>query len=86
MTDNVKHKPATPLPFVTTSCDEEFRANAEEGRKYRAEQERRANAYPLLVKVLRKLDAECDWDVRNGLSLGRMVRKTVRALLAELGE
>ena len=40
--------PATPLP-ITTSCNEEMRANAEEGRKYRAEQQRMADAYPRLL-------------------------------------
>lgn len=28
----------TKTPYITASCDAEFRANAEEGRKYREEQ------------------------------------------------
>ena len=76
-----KHAPATPLP-ITTSCDEEFRANAEEGRKYRAEQDRRANAYPQLVEALHAVQRDC----HTRSELARNTMHSARALLPSLRE
>jgi hypothetical protein len=55
----MNRKPATLTPAelgedAASRYEAEFRANAEEGRKYRAEQERRAKAYPQLVEELKK--------------------------------
>jgi len=77
-----KHTPAT--PYITTSCDAEFQANADEGRKYRAEQDRRANAYQQLVEALRDC-AEWLCEAHQGSDQWERGH-AARALLSELGE
>jgi hypothetical protein len=73
----IANKPASPLPPLSQLVAD---AESEAGRKYRAEQERRAKAYPKLVDALREaskwLEQDAPKQALNGL------QRTLR----ELGE
>lgn len=75
--EQLSKRPATPTN-LTTSCDEEFRANAEEGAKHRAEMQHRILSYPKMLEALRKI-------AKPALG-GKQQQWIAQQILKELGE